>query len=366
MRFSIKLSLAIFALTLFAHLTHASLIQVPDWYKLEIALDSPPEINKELNAKVTLSALIGNLENVKLRLILPENWLVDQEEKIIAGINENSTGTVEFKITPKSFLNQGSIIVEAQIPVPFSALEERLKKDFPHDCQGMMNSITKWPKVSKSYSEVSLALFEEESFYPIDAAMWLAYYQPLAPAKGFKGPVFYDDPVLTTYQAQTDVEMYEKLINYMKADPGLEKKLKESGIDINKKKIDQLNGLYVLAARAFLDNNLQEAINFLDRLESESQGIDNSYSENLQIAACNLRAIIFWQQNQKRLAEDLFKKAFYKNRKNLLQRYTLRNLALLMLSKKETATAAHMMRLAVEIKPGYTQLEREYEKVKSQ
>jgi hypothetical protein len=159
--------------------------------------------------------------------------------------------------------------------------------------------------------------------------------------------------------------MFEKLIGYVKTDPALAAKLAASGVDVNKKRYDQLNGLYVLAVRSFLENNPDQARGFITRLENEIEKIDSDLAESLLIATYNLKGIIFWSLNNKRLAEDFLKKAFYHNRKHPLQRYVLRNIALLMLAKDEKTTAEHMMRLAVNIRSGYTQLEKEYEKVKS-
>lgn len=363
----LHLRIILFAFMLLASLTVANgaINQFPDWYRMEINFAAPPRINNEMKVSVKLDSILGNLENVMVRLILPEGWQVDSQEKKIELVKPGETKTVEFSVTPSSYLAQGSIVAEASIKVPFQAIEEEIKKKFPDDSIPMIKDLKLWNEVTKRYCEASFALLEEESFYPLGTEMWLNYVPALAPAEGFKGPVFYDDSVITAYQAQTDVEMFEKLINYIKADPELESKLIDSGIDLHKKRLDQLNGLYILAARSFLDKNLNEAKNFIDRLEAETSQLKSGETENLEIAAGNLKAIIFWDLNQKRLAEDSLKKAFYKNRKNPLQRYTLRNISLLMLSNKEKTTAEQMMRLALELKPTYTQLEKEYEKVKN-
>lgn len=350
---------------LFAGVAHvsAATVQMPEWYRMRLDLSEPPSLNRELSANVSLQAIIGNLEKVKIRLIVPEGWKVDAAEKQLAMVAAGQKAEVVFKVTPTGYLSQGSIIAEASLQVPFPALEGEIKRNFTDQAAAMIKTLHSWPAISQRYSEASFALLAEESFYPLGQGMWLNYAEKLAPGKNFRGPVFFDDSIITTHQAQTDVEMFEKLIAYGKADPELENRLIESGVDIKRKKSDQLNGLYVLATRLFIDGNHQEALNFLNRLETEIATIPDAQSENLEITALNLKGLIFWGMNQKRLAEDFLKKAFYRNRKNPLQRYVLRNIGLLMLSRGENATAQQMMRLGTSFKTGYTLLEQEYERV---
>jgi tetratricopeptide (TPR) repeat protein len=345
--------------------TYAATVQLPEWYQMELDLSQPPRLNEKLQAKVTLRSIAGDLENVTIRLIIPEGWKVDVAQKQIKLIKSGDKTTVSFEIVPVSYLSQGSIIAEASLKVPFSALEELIAREHPEQSKAMIATLRSWPPVSKRYSEASFALVAEESFYPLGQGMWLNYADNLTTAEGFRGPVFFDDGLITTHQAQTDVEMFEKLQTYSKADPELEKKLNESGIDIERKKLDQLNGLYVLATRMFISKEFQQALDFINRLETESKTLANENIENLEIAALNLKGLIFWGMNQKRLAEDFLKKAFYRNRKNPLQRYVLRNIGLLMLANGEKSVAEQMMRLATAFKEGYTLLEQEYEKVKT-
>jgi hypothetical protein len=357
--------LMILMLLLVSGSVQAATVQFPPWYSMTLELGNAPQVNKSLEVKLNIKALIGDLQTTKVRLIFPEDWQIEKAQQTINLIKEGEEKTISFTLTPKSYLAQGSIIAEALFNVPVTALARHIRRELPQQEAGMIEALNAWPKVSKRYAEISFALLEEESFYPLDSAMWLNYYDKLAPREGFKGPVFYDNPVVSAYQAQTDVEMFEKLIGYVKTDPALAAKLAASGVDVNKKRYDQLNGLYVLAVRSFLENNPDQARGFITRLENEIEKIDSDLAESLLIATYNLKGIIFWSLNNKRLAEDFLKKAFYHNRKHPLQRYVLRNIALLMLAKDEKTTAEHMMRLAVNIRSGYTQLEKEYEKVKS-
>jgi hypothetical protein len=341
------------------------IVQYPAWYNMSLDINSPLRLDQPVTITVSIESFLGNLKDTRVRLIPPDSWNQNNLVKTIALIKAGEKKKIEFVLTPKSYLDQGSIVSEAIFNVPFEAIAAKVKEDFPDRAEGMISGLSSWPKVSKRYSEISFALLKEEAIFPLGKAIWRTYYDELAPDKGFRGPVFYDDPVISAYQAQTDVEMFQKLINYTTADPSLAQKLAESGVDINKKRYDQLNGLYVLATKSFLNGNLDQAQGFIEQFEKEIIKIDSEFVENLEIAALNLKAIIFWSKNQKRLAQEFLKKAFYKNRKHDLQRYVLRNIGLLMLANNEKATAEHMMKLGLSISPGYTLLEKELEKVRN-
>lgn len=91
--------------------------------------------------------------------------------------------------------------------------------------------------------------------------------------------------------------MFTKLEDYVKADPELLNKMKESGIDINRKLYDYLNGLYVLAVKAYQDNSLDIASSFIDRFEAAVNAQPATSFENLRIAAGNIKSLIFWEKD---------------------------------------------------------------------
>lgn len=361
-----KLLLPIFLTVIFSgNSLIAATIQVPDWYNLSAHLVSAPEMGKPVELKVKLQALIGTLQNSQVRLILPDTWTTDRLSATINLIKEGQAEELTFSVTPASFLNQASIVVEAVLTVPQKDLTERINKEFSGNAaNGLIESVKSWPPVTKRYADISFAMLEEESFYPLSGDMWLTYDDKLSPEAGFKGPAYFEDPMITAHQAQTDVEMFEKLENYLKSDPQLIAKLVESGIDIGSKRRDQLSGLYVLAAKAYQDKSFDIASGFLERLESQFSEEDANAFESLKIAAANLRGLVFWSQGNRRLAEETLKKAFYSNRKNPIQRYVLRNIGLLMLGGKDRDTAAQMFKLAADMKQGYTLLEKEINLVK--
>lgn len=354
----------VFILTMICLNSFAATVQIPDWYRMSASLSEVPVMGKSFEVVVKLESLIGSLNDTEMRLILPEGWKADRMSQKQTIVRQGQTAELRFVVTPTSFLNHASIVVEAALKVPVNELSERIRKEFPDSAAGMIESVKAWPSVSKRYADVAFALLEDESFYPLSNDMWLSYDDRMAPAKGFRGPVFYQDPVITAHQAQTDLEMFEKLENYLKADPQMLEKLSESGIDIEKKRYDQMAALYVLAAGAFVERNHDLTIGFLDRLEAQFNPKNTSVYENLRIAATNLRGLSFWAQGQRRLAEDFLKKAFYLNRKNPVQRYVLRNIGLLMLAGGDKDTAAEMIRLGLNMKSGYTLMTREAELVR--
>ena len=309
-------------------------------------------------------SLIGEIGFAKITIMLPENWKSDRDSIQIENLRPGQKHSVSFKVVPGSSLRQGSIIVEAHMATPKKALIQKVKTDFPEDSNAMTASILKWPGQIKSYSEIAFAITPEESFYPLSENMWTKYDNGLKPDNFSHGPVYYENSVISEFQAQTDLEMYEKLEKLLSTDPTMEEKLIKSGLNLNKKKADQLSAMYVLATKAFQGKNFQQALDFIDRLQTELKDGESGFHKSLSIAAGNLKGIVFWEKGQKRLSREAFKQTFYSNRKHPLQRYVLRNLGLLLLSTQEKSSAAQMFRLALEMKPSYTLLNSEYEKVK--
>ena len=358
------LSIVLFIFIAFSVYTvNAETMQVPQWYNMKASLEEPPVVGKSVNLNVELQAIIGDLNNVNVRLILPEGWTVDNKQKNIKKIESGKTEQIKFSVLPKNELSQGSIVVEAVFDIPKTSINNAIDK-ITTDKQvadGLKASVKSWPNPTKRYTDTSFAIYPEESFYPLSGDMWLNYADDLSPDKAFKGPVYYIDSLISLHQAQTDVEMFNKLNILLKTDMTLAVNLTESGIDLNKKRFDYLNGLYVLAVDAWNNQDYQTALDFLELMEKESAELKKSYADYLKIATGNLRALVFWKQGQRRLAEEAFKNAFAVNRKHKLQRYILRNLGLLMYSAKDKESAKQMYSLAKNIKSGYTLLDKEFE-----
>ena len=167
--------------------------------------------------------------------------------------------------------------------------------------------------------------------------------------------------MISPFQAQTDVEMFEKLRGLLRGNPEMAAGLAAQGIDVEKKRRDFHNGLYVLAVQAYLKGDYEATLAFLARLEQE---IGESAEPFLRIAAGNLQALGFWGRGMRKQAEDSFRKTFYQHRKHPLQRYVLRNLGLFMLHRQDKESAREMFRLALKLKPTYSLLRREYEGLK--
>lgn len=359
-----KLYLILLLVLVSSFQTHAATVQIPEWCSLSASLAAPPELGQPVEMKVTLRSLIGSLSGAKVRLILPESWKAEPETATIAEVKEGASGEIKFSVTPNSYLNQGSIVAEVALAAPKADLIARIQRDFTDNAVEMTAAVNAWPAETKLYADVAFALFADESFYPLSGDMWLSYDDSLAPEGSFRGPVFFEDTLISAHQAQTDVEMFDKLQGYLNSDPEFAGKLAESGIDIEKKWLDQLNGLYVLAVKAWQSKNHADAAGFIEQLEKQIDLQKSAGFENLKIATLNLKGLVFWSQGQKRLAEEALKKAFYANRKHSLQRYVLRNIGLLMLANGDRATASQMFNLALPFKQGFTLLAKEIELLK--
>jgi hypothetical protein len=339
----------------------AATLQVPEWFSLTARLERAPELNQSIELQAELQSVIGTLNDVQIRLILPESWQAEPESARISVIEAGSRHKAVFKVTPGSYLSQGSIVVEAAFVVPKSELIAHFNREIPEDAGELSETVRRWPDTTKRYVDISFALTPEETFYPLADDMWLSYDDRIIVHDGFRGPSYYEDPLISAHQAQTDVEMFGKLEEYIKSDPNLLETMQKSGIDVKRKRYDKLNGLYVLAVKAYQDNSLDMAGNFIEQFESAIKSEPATAYENLRIAAGNIRGLVFWGKGQRRLAEEAFKKTFYSNRKHPLQRYILRNIGLLMLAGKDAATAGEMLRLARGFKKGYTLLDKESE-----
>ena len=340
---------------------NASTLQVPEWYRLKATLEEPPVLGKPLSLDIEMQALIGDLKNINLRLILPDGWEVDKTEKSINTLESGNKENVSFSIIPKIALTQGSIIVEATFDIPKSSINKAIDKTTTDKsiADSLKAKVNSWTSPTKIYMDTSFAIFPEESFYPLSNDMWINYADEMSPSEGFKGPVYYIDSMISLYQAQTDVETFNKLTELLKTDDGLKTKLNETGIDLDKKRFNYLNGLYILAVDAWKNEDYQNSLNFIEQLEKESNNLNKNQKDYLKISTENLKALIYWKQGQRRLAEEAFNNAFSQNRKHKLQRYILRNLGLFMYSKKDKDTARQMYELAKGFKKGYTLLDKE-------
>ena len=248
--------------------------------------------------------------------------------------------------------------------VPKAAIKESIRASKNPQFQSMLDRVTAMPAIGEGFSDISFALFAEEGFYPLTGDMWICYDDRLKPEGMTRGPVFFRETVITPFQAQTDVEMYDKLERLLKSDPTVGKSLEGTGVDLVRKKADQMLGLYILGTEAFLKGDFLPAHQFLNRLQDELASASPGISHILAIPAGNLRGLVFWAQGDRKAAEDSLRKTFYLDRKEMAQRYVLRNIGLLMLDSADKATAREMFRLALDLKPSYSLLQNEFNKLK--
>ncbi|HOY65579.1 MAG TPA: hypothetical protein PLP29_01760 [Candidatus Ozemobacteraceae bacterium] len=336
---------------------------LPPWYGFDAELAGPPRIGEPFEVLATLTSRLGVLEEISVTLMTPAGWIVSSPTITLGRLASGTSRLFRFAVTPTGPLPNGSIGCKLRVRMPKTALIEQAGRLFSQEASKIADVIKQRPDVHESFTDMAFALFPQEGFYPLASDMWLTYDDRLRPEGFERGPVLYRDGMITPFQAQTDVEMHDKLQALLKSDPKLREELERKGIDLRKKKFDQLLGLYVLATEAFLKGDHQGAEALLHRFAVESENVDGLPVE-LLVAAENLRGLAAWALGDRKTAEQALQKAFYRNRKLPVQRYILRNIGMLMASRGDRATAREMLRLASEMKPAYVLVADEYRRLK--
>ena len=343
--------------------TQARTPQLPEWFQFSAALTAPPEMGKAIQVIATLTALVGDLQDVRVTLLPPAGWNNGSASAQLTFLPRGTTRTFSFSLSTDKPLPNGSIQCSFSSRVPKQALIQAIDTPFPDEREAMAKAIQAFPDRGQGFADIAFAVFPEEGFFPLGSDMWLTYDDRLKPAELLKGPVLYQNSIISAFQAQTDVEMYEKLQQTMKADPTFAGQLADAGIDLQRKQSDYLAGLYALAGEEYLKGNFSAALSLLDRLSSDNPAVQQHLWEDQTVAEGNLRGLCLWSQGDKKRAEQTLKQAFYKNRKNPVQRYVLRNLGLLYLDMGNPGTAKEMFRLALNFKPEYTLLSQEFSRI---
>ena len=184
---SLSIALFILIIAFSTYTVDAETMQVPQWYNLKAALDEPPVVGKSVNLKVELQAIIGDLNNISINLILPEGWTVDKKKKSVKKIESGKTEQINFSVMPKNELTQGSIVVEAVFDIPKASINNAIDKmtTDKNVANGLKSTVKAWPTPAKRYTDTSFAIFPEESFYPLSGDMWVCYADELSPDKAF-------------------------------------------------------------------------------------------------------------------------------------------------------------------------------------
>ncbi|MBP7632548.1 hypothetical protein KBA41_00140 [Candidatus Ozemobacteraceae bacterium] len=341
----------------------ADMPKLPSWYGFDASLADIPRIGVPVDVLATVTSRLGVLEDIAVSLLLPQGWTCTPREEPKGRLGSGSSLLFRFTVTPAGPLPNGSIGCRLRVRAPKAELIREAGRRFPEEANKIAQTINTWPDMHEAFADMAFALYEEEGFYPLGPDMWITYDDRLRPEGAVRGPCLYRDVMITPFQAQTDVEMFDKLQALLKSDPKLGPSLAEKGIDLKKKRFDQLLGLYVLAVEAYLKSDFPAAEALLNRFVTES-GEAPAVSVELAVAAENLRGLAAWASGDRRTAEQALQKAFYKNRKLPVQRYILRNIGLLMIAKGDRSSAREMFRLATEMKPAYILAGEEYARLK--
>ncbi len=343
----------------------AATTQIPPWYTLTAILEAPPQVKIPLTVRVTVGAPLVELRDIEIVLVPPLGWAdTATPSQRIDRLSVGETRTLAFPLTPTGPVPHGSIVVFLRAPVPKTAIQEVLRATMGDDGPAMAERVAAWPAQGEGITEIAFSLHPEEGFYPLTGDMWTTYDDRLKGEQALRGPVLFRETVVTPFQAQTDVEMHDKLTSLLQADPTFAGTLEAQGVDLARKRQDLLLGLYVLATEAFLKGDTAAAQSFLTRLQGELEKAPPAIGQPLQIPAGNLQGLVQWALGDRKAAEETLRSTFYRDRKAPVQRYLLRNIGLLMLEKGDQTTAREMFRLALELKPAYTLLQEEFARLK--
>jgi hypothetical protein len=338
----------------------AKTANLPAWYRFSATLANPPQIGKPLKVIAFLEALASDLKDIRLTLTLPAGWTPATPTAVLDKLAAGATQAFSFLVTPKSASPNGAISAQFQATTTKSAIVKAITAGSPEEVAAMAAAVEALPPRPFGYTDIAFALYPEEGFYPLGSDMWRHYEDKLTPAGLMRGPVLFRDSVISLHQAQTDVEMYERLHTLLQTDPKAAAAIRASGVDLQRKRQDYVLGLFVLASEAFGQQKSAQVEQALNKLEKEYREDGKSLSPELFIAAGNLRGTVLWAKGDKKGAEEVLRSVFYQNRKAPSQRYTLRNIGLLMHDRGDRTNAREMLRLALEMKPSYTLLEQEY------
>jgi hypothetical protein len=245
--------MAVLLLAAASHAALAATTQIPPWYTLTATLEAPPQIKVPVVAKVTVGAPLVDLQDLEIVLVPPAGWAgtatpSQRLDRLAAG----ETRTLSFTLTPTGPVAHGSIVVFLRTPVPKGAIQEALRATMGEDGPAMAERVAAWPAHGEGITEIAFSLLPEESFYPLTGDMWTTYDDRLKKEPALRGPGLFREAVVTPFQAQTDVDMHDRLTGLLQTDPTLAGTLEAQGIDLARKRQDLLLGLYVLATEAYL------------------------------------------------------------------------------------------------------------------
>lgn len=332
----------------------------PEWYRLSAVLATPPMLENPVEVLATLTCSFGEMRQIEIGLHLPAGWTPASPAERLDKLASGSSRVFRFSLRPGSPLPNGSIGCWFSALAPKAAMADSLRQ-MGDQGKELAKVVLSRPDRGTGFTDIPFALFPEEGFFPLGADMWVGYDDRLKQNGMQRGPSFFHETLISPHQATTDAEMYQRLVGQLAANPGLAQTLKESGIDLDRKRQDVLGGLYVLAQESFLKSVWAEAEERLARFEEIGRELPPDRLPELRIAAGNLRGLVLWSKGDRRAAEKALQDTFYARRKSPAQRYVLRNLALLALQRGDNASAREGLRLALEFKPQWPLATREFQ-----
>ena len=190
----------------------AATVNLPEWFRLSAVFDGSPRVNEKIGVIATLSALVGDIHNIRIELKVPKGWTPASPTAELDRLASGTSRGFFFQLQAGGPLPNGSIGVSFIGKVPKNGIGAAIRAPSPEEAEAMLEVVRKLPERSGGYADIAFSLFAEEGFFPLGSDMWIFYDDRLTPSGMVRGPVLYRDSVLSPFQAQTDVEMYEKML----------------------------------------------------------------------------------------------------------------------------------------------------------
>ncbi|MBF0410556.1 MAG: hypothetical protein HQM10_24635 [Candidatus Riflebacteria bacterium] len=339
----------------------ASQLLVPEWYNFSASLSGAPVLGEKVSVNARLSCLIGTINDITISIKLPPGWKANSESLFLKNLSSGTTHVFTFEAEALAIASAGSLLCSVTGKTPVKDLSQYAEQ-FPDQKSELLSRIQKMPEIFSSSDEVVFSLYAEEGFYPLTGDTWLAYDERIKSPRFEKGPVFYRDTLLSRAQAEYVTDMYKRLEKKIAESAGFAETLSSSGINLKSKQYDALKAYYVLAQESYLSGDFNSVSLHLSSFERLLPGFSLESVNNLKIAARNLQALNAWLNGDRRTAEKIFRETFYSGRKQPIQRYILRNMAIINTEKGDMAIARESLRIALDLKKEYSLLKKEFER----
>lgn len=341
-----------------AGMLSAKTFNMPAWYDLELKLSGAPEVGRPLTITASLTPLLGEIRNLTAKFVLPPGWVTRMQNLPTGPGAVGQALQFVCEVVPPAPLPLGNIGFSFSADVPKTALLAAVARDPELDANTLADvkqRIEALPARGEGYADAEFILTEVEGFYPLGPDVWTTYDNRLAGKFG-RGVVYFADAERSVDQAREVVELYGRLQQLIAHNASFPRIMQNAGVDLNAKRLEVLESLYALAVASYQKGETAAAAEFLRKFMNETDDMPQGAALPQVVAARNLNGLTAWLAGDKKKAEQELRDAFYTDRRQPLQRYVLRNLALLYLERGERDLARQTFGLARQLKPDWGML----------